>query len=210
MAPEQARGKIVRRRAARRHLRFGAIFYELLTGRPPFRAETAAETLRQVISQEPVAPSRLNAAVPRRRGNRLPAVPGEGPTTALRQRRGLRGRSPSVPGATSRLWRAAWGHWNARCAGLLQSDGGSTGGYGPGFDRRGQRRRGLVRAGAGRARDRVARRSRHGRGSGRGFPQTAPLSGSTRSVEPGLGAVAAGRPGRTRAGKPNRRGPIWI
>src|SRR5207248_11066394 len=39
--------------------------YELLTGRPPFRAETAAETVLQVIYQEPASPSRLNAKVPR-------------------------------------------------------------------------------------------------------------------------------------------------
>src|SRR5260370_40833201 len=43
----------------------GAILYELLTGRPPFRAETAEETLQQVISENPVPPSRLNASVPR-------------------------------------------------------------------------------------------------------------------------------------------------
>ena len=43
----------------------GAILYELLTGRPPFRAATAAETIQQVISQDPVPPSRLNATVPR-------------------------------------------------------------------------------------------------------------------------------------------------
>src|SRR5262249_38681078 len=37
----------------------------LLTGRPPFRAETPAETIQQVISQEPVVPSRLNSKIPR-------------------------------------------------------------------------------------------------------------------------------------------------
>ena len=37
----------------------------MLTGRPPFRGETAAETERQVIHDEPVSPSRLNTKVPR-------------------------------------------------------------------------------------------------------------------------------------------------
>ena len=43
----------------------GAILYEMLTGRPPFRAEAAAETVQQVIFQDPVPPSRLNPKVPR-------------------------------------------------------------------------------------------------------------------------------------------------
>src|SRR5262245_11317010 len=37
----------------------------MLTGRPPFQAETPAETVRQVMDQEPVPPARLNAKVPR-------------------------------------------------------------------------------------------------------------------------------------------------
>src|SRR5439155_18653356 len=43
----------------------GAILYELLTGRPPFRAATPLETLLQVQSVDPVSPSRLQPKVPR-------------------------------------------------------------------------------------------------------------------------------------------------
>ena len=65
MAPEQAEGRSREAGPAADTYALGAILYELLTGRPPFRAETAAETLRQVVSRDPVLPSRLNAAVPR-------------------------------------------------------------------------------------------------------------------------------------------------
>ena len=64
MAPEQVQGK-ARFGPAADIYALGAILYEMLTGRPPFRGETAAETVRQVVSQEPVSPSRLNAKVPR-------------------------------------------------------------------------------------------------------------------------------------------------
>jgi serine/threonine-protein kinase len=65
MAPEQALGKAHTIGPAADIYALGALLYEMLTGRPPFRGETAAETERQVIAEEPVPPARLNAKVPR-------------------------------------------------------------------------------------------------------------------------------------------------
>jgi serine/threonine protein kinase/tetratricopeptide (TPR) repeat protein len=65
MAPEQALGKTRAIGPPVDIYALGTILYEMLTGRPPFRAETAAETERQVIAEEPAPPSRLNAKVPR-------------------------------------------------------------------------------------------------------------------------------------------------
>lgn len=42
----------------------GAILYELLTGQPPFLADTVQETLRKVVQDAPPSPRRLNPAIP--------------------------------------------------------------------------------------------------------------------------------------------------
>jgi WD40 repeat protein len=65
MAPEQAEGKNQEVGPAADVYALGALLYEMLTGRPPFKAATVLETVEQVRSTEPVAPSRLVPTLPR-------------------------------------------------------------------------------------------------------------------------------------------------
>jgi hypothetical protein len=64
MAPEQAASHHDVIAARTDVYALGAILYELLAGRPPFQARSVLETLRQVESDEPVAPSRLQPKLP--------------------------------------------------------------------------------------------------------------------------------------------------
>jgi TolB-like protein/Flp pilus assembly protein TadD len=62
MSPEQALGGEVDARSD--VFSFGAVMYEMATGRPPFRGKTRAGIMGSILTESPVKPSALNAAIP--------------------------------------------------------------------------------------------------------------------------------------------------
>ena len=109
MAPEQAEGKTKEVGPAADVYALGAILYELLTGRPPFRGATVLETLQQVKTAEPVPPSRLVPGLPRDARDDRAEVPAKGPGQALRLGRRRWPKTCGDSRRASRSWRGRWG-----------------------------------------------------------------------------------------------------
>jgi eukaryotic-like serine/threonine-protein kinase len=65
MAPEQAAGNNTKLTSATDVYGLGAVFYQLLTGHPPFAGGTTYETIKLVLETEPRAPRLLNRKIDR-------------------------------------------------------------------------------------------------------------------------------------------------
>jgi Tol biopolymer transport system component len=63
MSPEQATGQPVDSRSDL--FSFGAVLYEMLTGRPAFTGETLQQVLDAIVTQQPLSPRTIDRAIPR-------------------------------------------------------------------------------------------------------------------------------------------------
>src|SRR6058998_2614793 len=63
MSPEQAAGRVKELTAAADIYSLGAVFYQMLTGEPPFAGGTTYETIRMVLESEPRNPRTRNPKV---------------------------------------------------------------------------------------------------------------------------------------------------
>ena len=84
MAPEQVEG--LEADARTDIFAFGAVLYEMLTGRKAFEGKSQASLIGAILEREPAPVASLQPATPRVAGPRRPNVPGEGSGESLPQR----------------------------------------------------------------------------------------------------------------------------
>lgn len=121
MAPEQVLGQADRIGEATDVHALGAVLFELLTGRPPFGADTPARVLARILDVEPTPPRRLDRRVPRDLETIVLTALAKDPSrrypTAAALLEDLRrfedGLPPLArrPGPLVRSWRFARRHW---------------------------------------------------------------------------------------------------
>ena len=116
MAPEQAGGKGNEVGPPTDVYALGAMLYEFLTGRPPFKAATPLDTILQVLSSDPVPVRELQPATPRDLETIclkcLQKAPGKRYATALDLAEDLRCYQAGEP-----IRALPVGRWSAACAG---------------------------------------------------------------------------------------------
>jgi TolB-like protein/Flp pilus assembly protein TadD len=107
MSPEQARGEAL---DARTDLfSFGAVLYEMATGRPAFSGETVGQIREAILTQEPTPARKLN--------RRVPAALEDAITKALRKKREERfQRASELRADLSRVRREIGAQWRRRVA----------------------------------------------------------------------------------------------
>ena len=96
MSPEQAEGKKVDARSD--IFSFGAVLYEMLTGRKAFGRDSGIKTLAAVLNEEPKPASAVERGRSARARARPRPVPSQGPPAALADDVRPQGRPPGAQG----------------------------------------------------------------------------------------------------------------
>ncbi len=124
----------------------GAILYECLTGRPPFKAATMMETLAQVLSDDPVSPRQLQPKTPRNLETICREASRKSRASAMRRQRIWR-RTCGASREGRRSGPGQWASLNRRGVVQAESLAGGASCYSDAAGRRGRLRDGLVSPG---------------------------------------------------------------